>query len=208
MPEQLPYIFRIPTALSWTDAQARLLARAGGLRSSEALDVRFFVGTQLLARLRVTSPEDARRAVNTVAQLSNFPSEEDAIRGGWEMRGALDIREIPADATDLAPRSAEEFAEHRTADELARFLHHVHWIPQSRGITDAFVDEYYPGRTWQGLVLVLTAAGILVSRGGSPPSLMPTVAMMHFTDATRWVVQWQDGIVTMSTPPESPVLPR
>lgn len=185
MPEQFPYIFRIPTALSWPDAQARLLARADGLRLSEVLDVRFFVDTQLLARLRVASPGDARRAVEAVAQLPDFPIEKDALRGGWEMRGALNIRELPADMTELAPRSFEEFAEHRTADELARFVHYLHWIPQGRGITDAFVDEHYPGRTWQGLVLVLTAAGILVSRGGSPPSLMPTVAMLHFTDATR-----------------------
>ncbi|WP_146082397.1 MULTISPECIES: hypothetical protein [unclassified Rathayibacter] len=206
MPEQLPYIFRIPTALSWTDAQARLLARADSLRSSEALDARFFVGTQLLARLRVASPEDARRAVNAVAQLPDFPTEKDALRGGWEMRGALDIRVIPA--TELAPSLVEEFADHRAAGELARFLHHLHWIPQSRGITDAFVDEHYPGRTWQGLVLVLTAAGILVSRGESPPSLMPTVAMLHFTDAARWAVVWGDGVVTASLPPERPAYLR
>ncbi|WP_146079270.1 MULTISPECIES: hypothetical protein [unclassified Rathayibacter] len=147
VPEQLPYIFRIPTALSWTGAQARLLAHADGLRSSEALDVRFFVDARLLTRLRVTSPEDARRAVEAVAQLPGIPTETDALRGGWGMRGALDIRELPADATGQAPRSLEEFAEHRAADELARFLHLLHWIPQSRGITDAFVAEHYPART-------------------------------------------------------------
>jgi hypothetical protein len=199
MPEQLPYIFRVPTALSWSDARARLLARADGLRSSEALDVRFFVDARLLARLRVASPEDARRVVNAVAQLPDFPSEEEAIRGGWKMRGALDIRAISAEAIGQVPWSFKEFTEHRAADELARFLHHLHWIPQSRGITDAFVDERYPGRTWQGLVLVLTAAGISVGRGASPPSLMPTVAMLHFTDATRWAVEWEDGVVTAST---------
>ena len=88
---------------------------------------------------------------------------------------------------------------HCHAAELARFLHHIHWIPQSRGITDAFVDEHFPGRTWQGLLLVLEAAGIFVGRGGSPPRLMPTVGMLHFTDAMHWAVQWEDGVVTASS---------
>jgi hypothetical protein len=39
-------------------------------------------------------------------------------------------------------------------------LHYVHYIPVDRGITDACVDKNYPGRTWQGLVMVLEAAGI------------------------------------------------
>lgn len=201
MPEQLPFIFRLPTALSWNDAQARLLARADGLRSGEALDVRFFIGTRLLAHFRVASFDGAREAVDVVAQLPDFPIEKGVFRESWELRGALAIREIPMGASCRATRSVEQFAEHRSANELARLLHHIHWVPQSRGLTDAFVDEHYPRRTWQGLVLVLTAAGIMVGRGGSPPSLMPTVAVMHFTDATKWAVEWEDGIVTSSLPP-------
>jgi hypothetical protein len=196
MPEQHPYIFRIPSSLSWSDAQARLLARADGLRPGDALEARFFVDTQLITRAHIHSPADVHRAVREVSSVAEFPSESDDVGGGWRMRGSLDIREIGAAATPPAVTSFEEFAEHRTAEELARFLRHIHWIPQSRGITDAFVDKHFPGRTWQGLVLVLKAAGIFVGRGGSPPRLMPTVAMLHFTDATRWAVEWEDGVVT------------
>jgi hypothetical protein len=208
MPEQHPYIFRIPTSLSWADAQARLLARADGLRHGDALDARFFVDTQLIARERIHASADVHRVAHEVSSVMEFPSESDEVGGGWRMRGALDIREIRAGGTPSAGTSFEEFAEHRSADELARFLHHIHWIPQSRGITDAFVDKHFPGRTWQGLVLVLKAAGIFVGRGGSPPRLMPTVAMLHFTDATQWAVEWEDGDVTASQAPGRPALPQ
>jgi hypothetical protein len=201
MAEQHPYIFRIPGSLSWGDAQARLLARADGLHPGDALDARFFVDTQLIARERVQSSADVYRVAREAELGARFPSETDDVGGGWRMRGALDIREIRAGEVLAAVSSFEEFAEHRTAEELARFLHHIHWIPQSRGTTDAFVDEHFPGRTWQGLVLILTAASIFVGRGGSPPRLMPTVAMLHFTDATRWAVEWEDGVVTASPSP-------
>jgi hypothetical protein len=206
MPEQHPYIFRIPTSLSWEDAQARLLARADGLAPGDALDARFFVDAQLIARQRIQSSADVHRVAHEVSSVMEFPSESDEVGGGWRMRGALDIREIRTGGTPSAVTSFEEFAEHRSADELARFLHHIHWIPQSRGITDAFVDKHFPGRTWQGLVLVLKAAGIFVGRGGSPPRLMPTVVMLHFTDATRWAVEWEDGVVTASLSPDRPAL--
>jgi hypothetical protein len=208
MPEQHPYIFRIPSSLSWPDAQARLLARADGLRPGDALDARFFVDTQLIARERIHSPADVHRVMREAESAAKFPSESDEVGGGWRMRGALDIREIRPRATPLPVNSFEDLAEHRTAEELARFLHHIHWIPQSRGITDAFVDEHFPGRTWQGLVLILKAAGIFVGRGGSPPRLMPTVAMLHFTDATQWTVQWEDGVVTASPSDGHPGTPK
>lgn len=199
MPEQHPYIFRIPTALSWEDAQTRLLARADGLAPGGALDARLFVDTQLIAREPIQSPADVHQVAREVSSMTEFPSEWDEPGGGLRMRGALDIREIRADGTPSARTPFEEFAEHRSADELARFLHHIHWIPQSRGLTDAFVDEHFPGRTWQGLVMVLKAAGIFVGRGGSPPRLMPTVTMLHFSDATRWAVEWSDGVVTSTS---------
>lgn len=205
MPEPLPFIFRLPTALSWADAKARLLARADGLVPGTSLDVRFFVDTRLVAHAKVGSPADAHRTVAAVAHLSGLAFTSDASGGGWERRGALSIRVSSADAGLPAGRSFEVFAEHRTAAELARFLHHIHWIPQSRGITDAFVDKCFPGRTWQGLVLVLQAANVFVGRGGSPPSLMPTVTTVHFTDAARWAVEWEDGAVTASPLDDRPI---
>jgi len=202
MPEQLPYIFRIPSSLSWEGARARLLARADGLRAGDALDARFFADAHLIGRATIRSAADVDRAARLVEAAAEFPAESDEVGGGWRMRGALDIRDVRGmrpEATSRTEIAFEEFAEHRTAAELARFLHHIHWIPQSRGITDAFVDEHFPGRTWQGLLLVLEAAGIFVGRGGSPPRLMPTVEMLHFTDAIRWAVQWEDGVVTASS---------
>jgi hypothetical protein len=47
MPKHHPYVFRIPTALSWADAHARVLSRADGPRKGDALDVRFFVDAHL-----------------------------------------------------------------------------------------------------------------------------------------------------------------
>lgn len=94
-------------------------------------------------------------------------------------------------------RSAwHEYAEHRSRDELNRLLHYGHIIPVSRGYTQAYVAEHFPGWSWNGLMAVWRAADIVVNRGGSPPKCKDNVVAIHFSGPSSFAVEWIDGTVT------------
>lgn len=92
-----------------------------------------------------------------------------------------------------------EYAEHRSGEEMQRLLHHGHWIPVLRGYTYAYIEEHFPGWSWNPLLSVCKAAGIVVKTGGGGPlSCDPRVRTFHFTDDRRFAVEWDDGAVTVS----------
>lgn len=203
MPEHThPHIFRLPTALDWPETEARLLSKVDALAPDETLVARFFVDDVQLAHIDITTPTDAGAATSIARETRRRITSDPAYRGprDWAFHGAADLRTMPTalvspDRIGQAAGSAalSPYDDHRTRADLARMLHYVHYIPVGRGITDAYVDKNYSGRTWQGLVMVLKAAGIFVGRGSMPPACLPTVRALHFTDATRWCVEWEDG---------------
>jgi len=138
----------------------------------------------------------ARAVVTHVESLAAFPDDDRE----WPMRGAARVELVTAEKR-TAPQDARrhDFADHRTGAEIDAFLHYVSLIPLRRGLTDAYVEQHYPGRTWHGLVLILQAAGIFVGRGPNSPRCFPGVATVWFTDAMKWAVEWEDGWVSMST---------
>lgn len=89
----------------------------------------------------------------------------------------------------------------RTREELNDLLRFGHIIPVSRGWTRAYVDEHYPGWTWNGLVGVLRAAGVLVDRGGSPPCCAPGVRAVWFDSEDGWLVEWENDRHTCGLAP-------
>ena len=92
-----------------------------------------------------------------------------------------------------------EYAEHRTGVEVGQLLHYGHIIPVSRGLTEGYVAEHFPGWTWNNLMAVWEAAGIVVpSASGGLPSCDHRVKLIHFTGADAFAVEWVDGSVTTS----------
>ena len=90
-----------------------------------------------------------------------------------------------------------QYAEHRTRDELNQLLHYGHIIPVSRGWTDNYVAEHFPGWHWNSLMATWMAAGIVVrSTVGGPPSCDPQVVAIHFNGPDSFAVEWIDGTVT------------
>ena len=85
-----------------------------------------------------------------------------------------------------------DFAEHRTREEISKLLHHGHIIPIGKGITAAYVDRHFPGWTWNGLMAVWRAAGIVVVTPGGIPDCDPRVRRVHFTDAEHVLVEWAE----------------
>lgn len=114
------------------------------------------------------------------------------------VRQPADTQGGPAKIDEGASMSTEVdvsvFREHRTRDELNSLLHYGHIIPGSKGWTSAYVEAHYPGWTWNELVKVFVAAGILVNRGGSPPKCDDRVVVFHFSGPTEFHVEWADGV--------------
>lgn len=98
----------------------------------------------------------------------------------------------------------DRFAEVRSFDEVQGLLRYAHFIPRTRGLTAKYVESKWPGRTFNGLVDVFTAAGLLTF-------VSPLGALIHesgvvqegndltdfrrilFNDMTEWAVEWPDG---------------
>ena len=89
--------------------------------------------------------------------------------------------------------SDPQFKQRRTREELNALLHYGHIIPVSKGWTRAYVNEHFPGWTWNELVRIVRVAGILVSKGGSPPRCDERVQELHFDSENAWLVEWTDG---------------
>lgn len=92
-----------------------------------------------------------------------------------------------------------DYRESCSRDELARLLHHGHWIPVTRGLTQRYVDEHFPGWTWNGLLDVWEAAGVVHRREGAQhPTLIVDCLLdrIHFDGPEDFTVVWIDGSVT------------
>lgn len=95
--------------------------------------------------------------------------------------------------------SFSSYTEHRTGAEIDRLLHHGHWIPVTKGFTQRYVDEHFPGWSWNDLMAIWRAAGIVVRpAGGAPLQCDERVAAMHFSGPGNWLIEWRDGAVTTS----------
>ena len=90
------------------------------------------------------------------------------------------------------------FREHLTLEQCKALLRYGHVIPISRGYTTAYVDEHFPGWTWNQLIRVFIAAGIYINRGGAPPTCDDRVRTFHFSSPIDFHVEWIDG----SEPPD------
>ena len=86
------------------------------------------------------------------------------------------------------------FREHRTRAELNSLLRYGHIIPVSKGWTRAYVDARYPRWSWNALMTIFQAAGIVVpSACGGPPKCDDRVVMLHFSTTGDFFVEWIDG---------------
>ncbi len=106
------------------------------------------------------------------------------------------VRADSARGADFAARYwalRDRYAQHRTSDEVRRLLNYGHAIPIGHGKTKRFVDENYPGWTWNQLVEVLKAAGVFVPRGGGTPTCDPNLAEIYFDSDRGWLVHRTNG---------------
>lgn len=82
-------------------------------------------------------------------------------------------------------------------EDIDRVLHYTHWIPNTRGFTQRFFDENYPGESLGGFMAVFKAAGILLKDGlGSPFGGRCHWKLRHlyFTDKAHWAIEWDDTV--------------
>jgi hypothetical protein len=86
----------------------------------------------------------------------------------------------------------------RTRADLNALLHYGHFIPIKRGLTTRYVNEHFPGWTWDDLIDVLRAADVLMVNGVGTPHCDPGVGAIHFDDIDSWLVEWEDGRITAS----------
>lgn len=99
----------------------------------------------------------------------------------------------------LTPEQIEErFAFHATRADIDRVLHYTHWIPRSRGFTDAFLRETWPGWSLEKLIRVFDAAGIRRQPSSTRPSAPHggychwKVKELHFNGRHDFHVEWND----------------
>jgi hypothetical protein len=98
-----------------------------------------------------------------------------------------------------------EYGEHRTGIEVDRLLHYGHIIPVSHGYTTEYVAEHFPGWTWNQLMAIWRAAGVVVRSGvGGPPSCDRRVKAIHFDGPDSFAIEWLDGTVTVRCVPMYP----
>lgn len=76
--------------------------------------------------------------------------------------------------------TTRRYADARTREQLNELPRYGHIIPISKGLSDRYVEEHYRGWTWNALVQVLSAAGVFVGRGGSPPCCDDLVIRVRF----------------------------
>ena len=86
------------------------------------------------------------------------------------------------------------FREHLTLEQCNALMHYGHWIPINRGFTARYVDENFPGWTWNELVKVFVGAGLYRrSSVGGPPKCDDRVEVFHFSGPTDFFVECTDG---------------
>lgn len=91
---------------------------------------------------------------------------------------------------DIPPRYAH-FAHHLAARQIADILGRTHWIPICRGLTGEWVAQHHPGHTFNELIGVFNAAGVvgpLSSRGG-PPRPIAGLFAIHFDSVESFAVE-------------------
>lgn len=118
----------------------------------------------------------------------------EALRAGARADNERELRDEADSARWQESIESTVFDQARARVDLNRLLHYGHPIPFGRGWMRKFVSENYPGWTWNELVAVLGAAGVIVP--GIPPRSHPGVGAVHFSHDGSWLVEWEDGRVT------------
>ena len=94
----------------------------------------------------------------------------------------------------MSDRDWSEYREHRTRAEVDGLLRYGHIGPVSRGYTDTYADEHFPGWMWNELMAVWRAAGVIVpNKGGGTLSCDPRVKVIHFNGPDSLAIEWLDG---------------
>ncbi|MFM8506632.1 MAG: hypothetical protein ACKOBR_02920 [Actinomycetota bacterium] len=81
-------------------------------------------------------------------------------------------------------------------------VHYTHWIPMSKGFTQQFLAEYYPGWTLGGLIRLFDKAGIRITpdelngASGAPHGgrCHWQVVAFYFTDEDHFHVLWDRSL--------------
>jgi len=82
-----------------------------------------------------------------------------------------------------------EYTEHRTRGQLDELLRHGHFIAVGKGHTAAYVEQHYPGWTWNELIRILTIGGV-IRRDGDRMSCAPKVRGLNFGGGSRFALEW------------------
>lgn len=84
--------------------------------------------------------------------------------------------------------SFENFAERRTGEEIVALLGYGHPIPVGRGWTRQYVEEHFPGWTWNSLMEVWREA-LPGARINAMRETADRIEMIHFSGPTSWVIE-------------------
>lgn len=92
---------------------------------------------------------------------------------------------------DGLPHQYSGYVEHLSREQINGVLHHAHIIPVSKGYTREYVALHHPGWSFNELIGIFTAAGIIVEDG--MPRCDESVKCLHFNDATSFTVEREQG---------------
>lgn len=98
------------------------------------------------------------------------------------------------------PKNSQKYAEFRTREELAQLFTFGHPTPMGRGITRSYLQEHYDGWTWNELMEVWRAAGVVSGALGGMPTCTDGVVAIHFNNPDDLMVEWADGSTTVRSP--------
>ncbi|KAB1663230.1 hypothetical protein [Pseudoclavibacter sp. CFCC 13611] len=108
-------------------------------------------------------------------------------------------------ATEADREAAHAMAFRLDRSALGALIRFDHPVPLSRGMTERYVTEHFPGWNWPQMDRLLTTSDTRfitparpTDRGMAMPTVRANVHMLHFSADDDWVVEWMDGAVTRS----------
>lgn len=92
------------------------------------------------------------------------------------------------------PENAEHFRMRLSRYDVDRILHYTHPIPNSRGLTQPFLNQNYPGGTLQKFMAVFKEAKILLPGGSVGGRCHWKVKYLYYSSRTVFYVQWDNDV--------------
>lgn len=80
-----------------------------------------------------------------------------------------------------------------TRYDIDRICHFSHWIPWKNGLQQKFIDENYPGWSWNQMIGLLNQTEVLIERPGGRRCHWK-LKTLHISEAFEIAISWDDAV--------------